>query len=432
MIERYSLPEMKNIWTLKNKFAKWLKVEIAVCEAMNKLQIIPDKDLKNIKEKAKYDIEEILSIENQTHHDVIAFLTNVAQYVGESSRFIHKGLTSSDIIDTANALLMKEAGSILIEDLRKLLNVLKARAMEHKYTLCIGRTHGVHAEPITFGLKLALWYEEIKRDIERMQKAVKTISVGKISGAVGNYAYVDPFVEEYVCKTLGLEKANISTQIIQRDRHSEFLSTIAIVGATIEKIAMEIRSLQRTEIREVEEHFGKRQKGSSAMPHKKNPIISERLCGMARILRSNLMAGMENNALWNERDISHSSVERVIIPDSTILLDYMLNKATDLIENLLVYPENMKKNIDLTYGLIFSQSVLLKLTEKGITREDAYKIVQRNAMKCWEERKTFRFFIEQDKEVCKYLSQQEIDGCFKMDKFTDNVDYIFQNVFGDK
>lgn len=429
MIKRYSFPKMQSIWTLENKFAKWLEVEIAVCEALNKLHIIPDEDLKNIKKRAKFDVNEILSIEKHTHHDIIAFLTNVAQYVGKSSRFIHKGLTSSDILDTANAMLMKSAGSILIDDLINLQDVLKVKAMKHKYTLCIGRTHGVHAEPITFGLKLALWYEENKRNIERMQKAIRIISVGKISGAVGNYAHIDPYVEKYVCDKLHLERANISTQIIQRDRHSEFLCIIAIIGTTIEKMAMEIRGLQRTEIREVEEYFAQGQKGSSAMPHKKNPIISERLCGMARILRSNAIAGLENNALWNERDISHSSVERVIIPDSTILLDYMLHKAIDLIENLLVYPENMLKNIEITYGLIFSQSVLLKLTEKGITRENAYQMVQRNAMKCWREKRHFRFYIENDKEIRNYLSEQDIEECFNMSRFTANVDYIFKNVF---
>jgi len=430
MIERYSLPEMKDIWTSENKFKKWLKIEIYVAEAMNKLGIVPDKDLKNIKSKARFDLKEINEIEKKVNHDVVAFLTDVAKYVGPSSRYIHLGLTSSDIIDTANSCLMREAGLLILNKLKSLSEILKEKAFEYKNTICIGRTHGIHAEPTTFGLKITLWYDEMRRDIIRMKSAIENISVGKVSGAVGNYAYISPFVEEYVCKKIGLKPVNISNQIIQRDRYAEFITILSIIGSTIEKIATEIRGLQRTEIHEVEEGFTKGQKGSSAMPHKKNPILSERLCGMARVLRSNAMTSLENNALWHERDISHSSAERILIPDSTILIHYMLVKTKSLIKNLVVFPEKMKENINLTNGLIYSQSVLLELAKRGISREDAYEIVQTSALKCWNSKEPFKDALLSNQKLEEIVAPGELEKILDINKFLKNIDFIFKRVFG--
>ncbi len=429
MISRYTLPEMAQLWSLENKFQTWLNVEIAATEAMNKLGLVPDVDLKNIQQKAHFKVSEINEIENKVHHDVIAFLTNVAEYVGPSARYIHLGMTSSDVIDTANSLLMKQAGEIILTSITSCMKVLKESAYKYKDTLCIGRSHGIHAEPTTFGLKFALWYDEMHRNLIRWERAIEAISVGQISGAVGNYAHLSMEVEKYVCQKLGLKPVSISTQVIQRDRYAEYLSAIAIIGSTLEKIALEIRHLQRTEVHEVEENFSKGQKGSSAMPHKKNPIIAERICGLARILRSNAMTAFENNALWHERDISHSSVERIIIPDSTSLIHYLLVKTTTLIENLVVFPEKMIENIHFTNGLIYSQSVLLALAKKGISREKAYEIVQKAAMECWDTKENFKQILVRNNEFNSSFNKDEINSIFSLDKFTDNVDAIFSRVF---
>ncbi|MCL0067993.1 adenylosuccinate lyase [Peptococcaceae bacterium] len=425
MIERYTLPEMKEIWSEENKFRKWLDVEIYACEALCKKGVIPESALKNIKEKANFLVKRILEIEEKVHHDVIAFLTCVAEYVGEDSKYIHLGLTSSDVVDTAQSVRMKEAADQILKRLAQLYNVLIEKAIKYRNTVMIGRTHGIHAEPMTFGLKMLLWAAETKRNIERMKKAKEVVSVGKISGAVGTYANIDPYVEEFVCRCLGLKPAPISTQVLQRDRHAEYMNTIAVIGCTLEKIATEIRALQRTDIREAEEFFAKGQKGSSAMPHKRNPIISERISGMARILRGNALAAMENVALWHERDISHSSVERVIIPDSTTLLDYMLYKITDVIQNLIVYPENMKKNMKRTNGLIFSQRVLLALMDKGLTRERAYELVQRNAMECWQTGRDFKELLKSDKDVMDYLTTDELEELFDYSYYLRHIDEIY-------
>ena len=431
MIERYSRDVMKKIWTDENKYQKWLDIEIAACEAWNKLGEIPDKSLENIKKKANFSVNRILEIEKEVKHDVIAFLTCVAEYVGEDSRFIHKGLTSSDILDTSFSLLLKEAGNILLNDLELFKSTIKERAFEHKYTVMIGRSHGIHAEPITFGFKLAVWYEETKRNIERLRKAIDVISVGKISGAVGTFANVPPQIEEYVCKKLGLKPAPVSTQIIQRDRYAEFFTTLGIIASSFEKFAVEIRHLQRTEVLEAEEFFSKGQKGSSAMPHKRNPILSENVTGLARLVRGYSIPAMENIALWHERDISHSSVERVIAPDSTIALDFLINRFNGVLKKLVVYPENMKKNLNLTGGLIYSQRILLALTEKGATREEAYKIVQRNAMKVWQEKKDFFKELKNDPELKKYLSDDELKELFDINYHLKNIDFIFKRVFND-
>ncbi|MCF7793481.1 MAG: adenylosuccinate lyase [Candidatus Cloacimonetes bacterium] len=428
MIERYSREEMAKIWELQNRFQCMLDVEIAACKAMNELGMIPDDDLFEIVEKADFDVERIAEIEATTKHDVIAFLTNIAEFVGPASRWIHYGMTSSDVLDTATSLQLRQAGELVIRDLEKFSEVLKIKAREHKYTLCIGRSHGIHAEPITFGLKFALWFDEMQRNLKRMENAVENISVGQISGAVGNYAHLSPEIEKIACKYLDLKTVNISTQVIQRDRISEFLNTIAIIGSTIEKISLEIRHLQRTEVLEAEENFSKGQKGSSAMPHKRNPIVTEQMCGLARLLRSNAMAALENNALWHERDISHSSVERIILPDSTILMNYMLNKMIKLIDNLLIYPEKMMDNINLTNGLVFSQVFLLELAKKGISREDAYQMVQRNAMQCWKTKQPFQELLLADDEVMEYFKTEEIDDIFSFDRYTENVDHIFKRV----
>ena len=428
MIARYTLPKMGAIWTEKNKFKKWLDVEIAVCEVQAEMGLIPRDAVKEIQIKSDFKIERILEIEDEVKHDVIAFLTNVAEYVGEFSRYIHLGMTSSDLLDTANALLMKEAGEILLNDLHQLQHELKSKAIEHKDTVCIGRSHGIHAEPTTFGLKMALWYDEVNRHITRLGRAIETISYGKISGAVGTFAHLDPIVEEKVCQKLSLKPAPVSTQIIQRDRYAEYLTTIALIGCSLEKFATEVRNLQRTEILEAEEYFSKGQKGSSSMPHKRNPIVTEQISGLARILRANAQAAMENVTLWHERDISHSSVERIITPDSTILLDYMLSKFSKLVKNLLVYPENMKINLNKTNGLIFSQSILLSLTQKGISRETAYSLVQTCAMESWQTKKDFKQLLLKDKEIKEYLSDQEISDLFDLRVQLRNVDKIFERV----
>ena len=426
MIERYTLPEMGNIWKDKFKFETWLKIEILACEARANFNEIPKEDVDIIKSKARFDVKKILEIEETTKHDVIAFLTNVAEYVGPESRHIHYGMTSSDILDTTLSFQMKSAGAILLKKLLELKDALKQRALEHKNTICVGRSHGIHAEPTSMGLKFALWYEETKRNVKRLEKAIEIISVGQISGAVGTFEHLSPLVEEYVCKKMELEPAPVSTQVIQRDRHAEFLSTLAIIAATLEKISIEIRHLQRTEVLEAEEFFSKGQKGSSAMPHKRNPIISERITGLARVLRSNSIAALENVALWHERDISHSSVERIIVPDSCIALDYMLDLMIKLIKNLIIYPDNMIKNLNLTRGLIFSQTVLLKLVTKGITREEAYKLVQNSAMQVWEnQRLNLKDELLKSDEIKKYLSNIELDEIFNNKQMLKNVEFIF-------
>ncbi len=424
MIERYTNPEMGNIWTLQHEFEVMLDVEIAACEAMAELGEIPREAAVNIREKAHFELDRVKEIEKETNHDIIAFLTNVAEYVGDDSKYIHKGLTSSDVKDTALGIMMKKSAELIIDDLKKFREVLKRRAAEFKHTVCIGRTHGIHAEPMTFGLKLALWMSEIDRDIERVEHAKRIVSVGKLSGAVGTYSNINPKIEELVCRKLGITPAPLATQVIQRDRHAEYMTTLAIVASSFEKFATEIRNLQRTDIREAEEYFSPGQKGSSAMPHKRNPITCERIAGMARLVRGNALASMENIALWHERDISHSSVERVILPDSTINVDYCIKKFTNIIDKLLVYPEAMMENLNKTGGLIFSQRILIALVSKGVLREDAYKWVQRNAMKRWLEKEDFKTNISKDEDVIKYLSQDEIDECFKVDYFLRHVDMI--------
>jgi adenylosuccinate lyase len=429
LIPRYSRPEMAKIWEPENKFRKWLDVEIAACEAWAKLGEIPQKSLHTIKKRAKFNISQIDKIEKTVKHDVIAFLTSVADYVGPDSRYIHKGLTSSDILDTALALHMKEASDIIIDDIKNLLVVLKTNAYKYKNAVQMGRSHGIHAEPTTFGLKFALWYDEMARNLVRIKTAKETVSFGKLSGAVGTFASTPPFIERYVCKKLGLKPAPASTQIIQRDIHAEFMNTLALVAAAVEKIALEIRHLQRTEVLEAEEPFHEGQKGSSAMPHKRNPVGCENLCGLVRVVRSNALAAMENIALWHERDISHSSVERIIIPDSAILVDYMLVRLTGILKELHVYPERMKENINKSYGLYCSQRVLLRLVEKGLSRENAYSLVQKNAMKSWQQRKNFKDILKKDRLITKYLSSSQIDDLFDLSYYLKNVNYIFKRVF---
>jgi adenylosuccinate lyase len=430
LIERYSRPEMAAVWSQENKYRKWLLVETLACEAWAKLGKVPAGALANIKKKADFDPARVDEIEREVKHDVIAFLTNVAEYVGPDSRFIHMGLTSSDVLDTALAIQMKEAADIIIKDIEDLLVVLKARAREHKDTVMIGRSHGIHAEPVTFGLKMALWYDEMKRNLRRMQEARDIAAYGKVSGAVGTFANIDPFVEEYVCKKAGLKPAPVSTQVVQRDRHAQYMSALALVASSLDKFSIEIRHLQRTEVYEAEEYFSKGQKGSSAMPHKRNPIASENISGLARVIRGNMLAAYENIALWHERDISHSSVERVILPDSTILVDYMLKRFTGVIKNLLVYPENMLSNLNKMKGLVNSQRVLLALVDKGTSREDAYRIVQKSAMQVWESGKDFKALLMKDKDV--KLTKEELEDCFSLEYHTKNVDTIFRRVFGRK
>ena len=426
MIKRYTRKEMGELWSLQNEFQVMLDVEIAACEAMAEIGEIPAEAVKNIKEKATFTVDRIAEIEKETNHDIISFVTAVQENVGEGGQYIHKGLTSSDVKDTALAVMMKKSAEIILDDLKRLSEVLLRRAKEHKYTPCIGRTHGIHAEPMTLGLKFILWYDENERNIKRVEEAKKQVSVGKLSGAVGTYSNIDPRIEEIVCKKLGIEADKVSTQIIQRDRHAQYLTTLAIVASSLEKFATEIRNLQRTDIREAEEYFSEKQKGSSAMPHKRNPITCERISGLARIVRGNALASMEDITLWHERDISHSSVERVILPDSTIAVDYAINKFIDIVDKLLIYPEAMKANIEKTGGLIFSQRILISLVNKGIDRDNAYRWVQRNAMKRWLNNEDFRENVHKDEDITKYLSSQEIDDCFDYAYYLRNIDVIMK------
>jgi adenylosuccinate lyase len=427
MIERYSRPKMKKVWSDESKFDKWLQVEIAVCEAWAELGTIPKDAIPKIK-KARFDLKRIDEILKETHHDMTAFLGSVAESLGEESRFVHLGLTSSDIIDTALSLQLVAAADLLAQDIAELIAVLEKRALEHKHTIMMGRTHGVHAEPTTFGLKLALWVEEMKRNAQRLDEAKKAISVGKISGAVGTYASVSPEVEKRACAKLGLEAAPVSSQIVQRDRHAQFVTTLAIIASSLEKFATEIRGLQRTEILELEEPFEPGQTGSSAMPHKRNPELCERICGLARLVRGNAMTSLENIALWHERDISHSSNERIIFPDSCLVVDYVLSIFTYIMEGLQVYPEHMKENLEVTKGLIFSQRVLTALIEKGLSRQEAYKMVQRNSMKAWKDRTSFLGLLQADPEVGRHLSQSELEGLFDYQFFLRHVDEVFERL----
>ena len=420
---------MASIWEPRNKFKIWLKIEVLACEALAKRGEIPKSALKDIQEKSDFKVERIDEIEREVKHDVIAFLTCVAEYVGDSARYMHLGMTSSDVLDTALAVQLKQASNLILKELKAFQTVLKNQALKHKMTPVMGRSHGIHAEPLTFGLKVANWYEEVGRNIERLKRARQSISYGQVSGAVGTFACIHPEVEEYVCSKLGLKAAPVSTQIIQRDRHAEFFTTLAIVAGTIDKIATEIRHLQRTEVLEAEEFFSSGQKGSSAMPHKRNPVVSEQMCGLARMVRSNAFAALENMPLWHERDISHSSVERVIAPDSTILIHYMLRKMTKMMEHLIVYPKNMMRNLEKTEGLIFSQSVLLALVEKGISREEAYSLVQKNAMQSWTKGKDFLALLKKDKKVSSLLTKKEIEKIFNLKAQFKNVDIIFKRIF---
>ncbi|WP_407269819.1 adenylosuccinate lyase [Radiobacillus sp. PE A8.2] len=428
MIGRYTREEMGAIWTEENKYQAWLEVELLACEAWSELGVIPKQDVQKLREKASFDVNRILEIEQETRHDVVAFTRAVSETVGEERKWVHYGLTSTDVVDTALSYLLKQANNILRSDLERFVEILKAKAIEHKHTVQMGRTHGVHAEPTTFGLKMALWYEEMKRNLERFEAAANTIETGKLSGAVGTYANIDPFVEEYVCKKLGLAAAPVSTQTLQRDRHAQYMSTLALIATSIEKFATEIRGLQKTETREVEEFFAKGQKGSSAMPHKRNPIGSENMTGMARVIRGYMMTAYENVSLWHERDISHSSAERVILPDATIALDYMLSRFSNIVKNLTVFPENMKANIDKTYGVIFSQRVLLSLIDQGMSREEAYDLVQPNAMKAWENGISFRELVEAESKITNLLSAEQIADCFDYTYHLKNVDKIFTKI----
>lgn len=429
MIERYTRPEMGRVWTDENRYQKWLDVEIAACEAMAHEGMIPKEALAQIKSRAGFSVDRILEIEAETRHDVIAFLTNVEEHVGPASRYIHLGLTSSDILDTSLALLLKEAMDLIMAGVQGFLNTLKAKAMEHKNTPMIGRSHGIHAEPITFGFKLTVWYSEMARNLTRLSQAREMIRYGKLSGAVGTFANIPPRVEALTCQKLGLKPAPVSTQIIQRDRHAQYFTTLAILAGTLEKIAVEIRHLQRTEVLEAEEPFAKGQKGSSAMPHKKNPIGSENISGLARLIRSNSLAAMENMPLWHERDISHSSVERVIAPDSTILMDFILHRLNRILSGLVVHPDQMMKNLQQTKGLIFSQQVLIKLAEKGLERQKAYVMVQRNALKVWDTGKEFKALLMEDDEVSRHLDRNEIEAIFDLEYHLKHVDDVFQRVF---
>ena len=429
MIPRYTLPEMGALWEPEYKFNTWLKIEILVCEALAHRREIPASAVTEIKKKAKFDIARIDEIEKEVKHDVIAFLTCVSENVGEANRYMHLGLTSSDILDTTLAVQLKDAAKLILKELESFRDAVREQAFRTKDVPTIGRSHGIHAEPLTFGLKLAVWYEETCRNIERLKRARERIAYGQISGAVGTFSCIDPAVEEYVCKKLGLKPAPVSTQVIQRDRHAEFFTTLAIIASSIEKFATEIRHLQRTEVLEVEEFFSGGQKGSSAMPHKRNPVISEQMSGLARVVRANSLAAMENVPLWHERDISHSSVERVIGPDSTILVHYMLRKMTGLVQKMIVYPKNMKKNLELTGGLCYSQTVLLALVRKGLTREEAYQLVQRNAMRAWEGKGSFLSLLKRDRKIKKHLSGKELGQVFNLKTQLKNVDKIFKRIF---
>ncbi|EMT45084.1 adenylosuccinate lyase [Anoxybacillus flavithermus] len=428
MIERYTRPEMGAIWTEENRFRAWLEVEILACEAWSELGVIPKEDVEKIRQNASFRIERIKEIEEETRHDVVAFTRAVSETLGEERKWVHYGLTSTDVVDTALSYLLKQANDILLRDLENFIAVLKEKAIEHKYTVMMGRTHGVHAEPTTFGLKLALWYAEMQRNLERFKQAAETVRVGKISGAVGTYANIDPFVEQYVCEKLGLQPAPISTQTLQRDRHAHYMATLALIATSIEKFAVEIRGLQKSETREVEEFFAKGQKGSSAMPHKRNPIGSENMTGMARVIRGYMLTAYENVPLWHERDISHSSAERIILPDATIALNYMLNRFTNIVKNLTVFPDNMKKNMDRTLGLIYSQRVLLALIDTGMTREEAYDLVQPKAMEAWEKQVPFRSLIEADEVITSRLTKDQIADCFDYNYHLKHVDTIFERL----
>jgi adenylosuccinate lyase len=426
MIARYSRPEMARLWTQDAKYEAWLKVELAVCEVYAKRGIIPAEAMGRIKTAARVSASRIDEIEATTRHDLIAFLTNLEESIGADSRYVHIGMTSSDVVDTAQALQMVAASDLLLAGLERFREALRSLAVRHKETLCVGRTHGIHAEPMVFGLKPALWFTEAGRNLERLRRAKEAVGVGKISGAVGTFAHIDPDVEEEACRLLGLAPAPVSTQIVQRDRHAEFCSTLAIIAASLEKVATEIRSLQRTEILEAEEPFTEGQKGSSAMPHKRNPVSCEQVCGLARLVRTNSLAALENVALWHERDISHSSVERVILPDSTLLVDYMLHQMTRIVEGLQVYPERMRENMERSFGLMFSQRVLLRLAETGLPRQQAYEMVQRNAMRAWRERAPFRAFLAGDPEVTARLTAADLDACFDPTWYLRNVDAIYK------
>lgn len=428
MIERYSRPEMADIWSEENQFKAWLEVELAACRAWSKIGVIPIEDVDQLYKKASFDIGRIKEIEKATRHDVVAFTRAVSESLGDEKKWIHYGLTSTDVVDTANGFRLKQVNQLLKTGIKTLKDALAKKATEHKFTVMMGRTHGVHAEPTTFGLKCALWYAEMVRNEERFEAAAGGVEFGKLSGAVGTFAHIPPEVEKITCELLGIEPAPISTQTLQRDRHAHYMSVLALVGASLEKMAVEIRHLQRTELREAEEFFSKGQKGSSAMPHKRNPISSENITGCARVLRGYMVSAFENVALWHERDISHSSVERIILPDATILLDYMLSRFSNVIENLMVYPENMRENMDKTHGLVFSQRLLLMLVEKGLSREKSYDTVQPLAMKSWEEKRPFRVLVESDEMISGTLSKEEIEDAFDLNHHTKRVDEIFKRV----
>ncbi|WP_286925700.1 MULTISPECIES: adenylosuccinate lyase [Lysinibacillus] len=428
MIERYTRPEMGAIWTEQNKYQAWLEVEILACEAWAELGDIPKEDVAKIREKASFDVNRILEIELETRHDVVAFTRAVSETLGEERKWVHYGLTSTDVVDTALSYLIKQANDILHKDIVNFIDIIAAKAKEHKYTVMMGRTHGVHAEPTTFGLKLGLWYEEMKRNLERFEAAAKVIETGKMSGAVGTYANIDPRVEQYVCDKLGLTASPISTQTLQRDRHAQYLGALALIATSIEKFATEIRGLQKSETREVEEAFAKGQKGSSAMPHKRNPIGSENMVGMSRLMRGYMVTAYENVALWHERDISHSSAERVILPDATITLNYMLNRFGNIVKNLTVFPENMKRNMGRTFGLIYSQRILLALIDKGLVREEAYDTVQPLAMQAWDEQVQFRTLVDASEKITSYLTKEELDECFDYNYHLQHVDMIFERL----
>ncbi len=428
MIERYSRKVMRDVWTEENKFQAYLEVEILSCEAWSKLGVIPAEDVEEIRKKATFQVSRIREIEEQTRHDVVAFTRAVSESLGPERKWVHYGLTSTDVVDTANGYLLKQADAILLKDMEEFLEVLRKRALEFKQTPCIGRTHGIHADITSFGLKWALWYEEMKRNIERFKYASAGVEAGKMSGAVGNFANIPPFIQDYVCEKLGIASADISTQVLQRDRHAFYIATLAVTASTLEQMAFEIRNLQRTEVREAEEAFRKGQKGSSAMPHKRNPISSENICGCARVMRGYMSASCENVALWHERDISHSSTERIILPDATELLDYMLCRFKGILENLTVYPETMMANIWRTHGVIFAQRVMNALIGKGLSREEAYDTVQPVAMKAWSEGLDYKTLLQATEKVTGLLSAEELDGCFTLDYYFKNVDYIFNRV----
>ncbi|MCU9614300.1 adenylosuccinate lyase [Caldibacillus lycopersici] len=428
MLERYTRPEMGSIWKEDNKLKAWLEVEILACEAWAELGEIPKEDVQKIRQNATFSVERVKEIEQETRHDVVAFTRAVSESLGEERKWVHYGLTSTDVVDTALSYLLKQANRILMNDIENFIHILKVKAIEHKYTVMMGRTHGVHAEPTTFGLKLALWYEEMRRNLERFKEAAYGVEFGKISGAVGTYANINPFVESYVCEKLGLTPAPISTQTLQRDRHAHYMATIALIATSIEKFATEIRGLQKSETREVEEFFAKGQKGSSAMPHKRNPIGSENMAGMARVIRGYMVTAYENVALWHERDISHSSAERIILPDATIALNYMLNRFGNIVKNLTVFPENMKRNMDRTFGLIYSQRVLLSLIDRGLAREAAYDIIQPLAMRAWEEQQSFRGLLEENEKISSLLTEEDLDDCFDYQYHLKQVDTIFQRL----